>query len=50
MDTKRGAQVWRDRKEKEGNVYNANLVKLLQFRNKELESENKILKKLLKEK
>ena len=50
MDTQRGAQVWRDMKEKEGNVYNSNLVKLLQHRIKELETELRITKKLLYEK
>ena len=46
----RAAQVYRAAQEKSSEVQNSNQVKLLQFRNKELEAENKLLKKLLKEK
>lgn len=50
MNTQRGAQVYRAMKEKENQVLGSNQVRLLQFRIKELENENRILKKLLKEK
>jgi len=50
MDTRRGAEVYRAMKAKEEQVLQSNQVKLLQFRIKELEDENRLLKRLLKEK
>ena len=46
----RAVNVYRNFKQKESEVLQTNQVKLLQFKIKELEQENKILKKLLKEK
>lgn len=50
MDRLRAAQVYRQSKQKEEQILQTNQVRILQVRIRELEEENRVLKKLLKEK